>query len=165
MERKKKKKIEIHALITAGKYIIPGDDLDRIAQFAEDWEDKEVTIIYDSTDTRSKRQNAFFHAVVIPATMRILRELGHPKWSSQEYVKEVILKKPFLTVNVGQADEYIRHTSDLNLTEMWKFINQCLVLIADLGGRLNSEEQQKYLDIVEKFKLGEGIDEAIQRDL
>jgi hypothetical protein len=165
MEKKKRKKIELSAFISGGNIIIPPVDEDRINQFILDWEDKEIVITYDASDSRSKKQNGFFHAVIIPATMRILRELGHIKWTEQEYIKEVILKKPFLTVNVGQADEYIRHTSDLTTGEMWKFINQCLVLIADLGGRLTGEEQQKYLDIVDKYKIGEGIDEAVQRDL
>ena len=159
-------KLEIRGLILdSGNINYEKDKFSDYIKFVEAYKGKEITVIFDASDSRSKRQNAFFHGVIIPATQRILREHGHPKWKSQEYVKEAILKKPFLTMNVGEHDEYIRHTSDLKVGEMWKFINQCLVLIADLGGNLRPEEQQKYLDIVEKFKLEDSIDDAIEKNL
>lgn len=158
-------KIEVRGLVINNDIRFSSQSWEEITMFLGLWDGREITVTYDATDSRSKRQNSFFHAVVIPVTQRVLREQGHPKWTSLEYIKEVILKKPFLTVNVGTEDEYVRHTSDLNIGEMWKFINQCLMLIADCGGQLRPEEYQKYLDIVKKYKLEDSIDQAIEKDL
>lgn len=152
--------------VVLGKIVLSDEQKLKVKEITEKLIDGFIFITFDSDiHARSKAQNNFFHGVVIPATMRILREHGHRKWRNQEYVKEAILKKPFLTINAGEIDEYIRHTSALTINEMWKFINQCLVLMADLGGRLTAEEQEQYNSIIAHYGLGDGIDSAIERNL
>jgi hypothetical protein len=158
-------KITMIVKVKDGKTDMTEYEKNQVIKFLDGCNGK-VLITFDSdVNNRSKAQNAFFHVVIVPATMRVLREIGHPNWNHPEYVKEAILKKPFLVVNPCEVDEYVRHTSDLKVHEMWRFINQCLVLIADLGGRLSPNEQSAYTDIVEHFGLGTGIDDAIERNI
>ena len=127
-------------------------------------EGKHVKITYDTSfDSRSAQQNRFFHSTILPAFMRCYTMLGVPGITSLEYVKEVMLKKPYLTVNKGQPDEYVRGTSSLSVGEFWEFCNQCLELLVTIGGGLNERETQEYLQIVERFHLNKAVDDTISR--
>jgi len=125
---------------------------------------KHCKITYDTSfDSRSAQQNRFFHSTILPAFMRCYTMLGVPGITSLEYVKEVMLKKPYLTVNKGQPDEYVRGTSSLSVGEFWEFCNQCLELLVTIGGGLNERETQEYLQIVERFHLNKAVDDTISR--
>lgn len=135
------------------------DTIDELGKFYKEnyLKDVDVTITTD-IDTRSKAQNRFFHGCIMPAVQRILLDMGHPSAASVEYVKEVILKKPYLTVNRGEPDEYIRATSSLAVGEFWEFCNWCVQLIINLGGSLNQTEQAAYMEIIKRYHLEEAMD-------
>jgi len=125
---------------------------------------RDIKMTFDTSfDSRSNLQNRFLHGCILPAFMRCYIMLGVPGITSIEYVKEVMLKKPFLTVNKGQPDEYARGTSSLSVGDFWTFCNQCLELLVTIGGGLNDRETREYLQIVERFHLNKAVDDTIKK--
>jgi len=159
-----KNKLEVTVLaLPDGRYVYNWtDDSSKIKEFISEFADKEITIIYDASTSRSKAQNAFFHAVLIQAIQKTLYLQGMPNSDNREFVKEVVIKKPYLTVNHDTPEEYVRPTSSLSVDEFWDFCNYCIDLLIKIGGRLDEKGQEKYFQIVEKYKLGKFIDEVLK---
>jgi len=155
-----KKKIEINAIcMIDGKFVFNKDSLAEVREFIKSHYPEEITIIFDADRSRSKSQNAFFHAAVLPAIQKALLDAGVKYVEDIEYVKQVIVKKPYLTVNEGFKDEYVRSTADLTVNEFWKFLNYCIELLLNIGGSLSPDQQQQFFKIIKDFKLESTIDE------
>jgi len=159
---KKINKIEFQILSHNGGVIYSPEQVKWINDFLTSWDGEELTVTYEAIKTRTQAQNRFFHGCIMGATQRLLVNLGVPKASNYEYVKEVYLKKPYLTVNHGTPDEYVRPTSSLNAAEFWEFCKFCIELIVRLGGELNQKETEEYQKIVKQYNLEKVIDEAIK---
>ena len=123
---------------------------------------KDVDFVVSSDIGRSGAQNKFFHAVIVPAVAKCLVLVGMPGGDNLEFVKESILKKPYLTVNKDTEFEYVRSTSNLTVNEMWQFINFCIELLVRMGGRLEQKEQDEYMRIVRKYKLEKAMDDYLK---
>lgn len=162
---KKKEKLEISALCIAdGKYLyssIDGDPHARIAAFISSHADKEITVIFDASDSRSKAQNRFYNGCIVPAVQRTLMLSHMPKASDREFVKRKIIEKPYLTVYHDTPDEYQRSTSSLSVNEFWKFCNYGLELLLTLGGELNVEETRQLDDIIKRYHLEKPVDDLL----
>jgi hypothetical protein len=89
-------------------------------------------------DSRSLRQNNFFHGPLIDSFV------DHTGDTDRELLKWR-LKVKFLTVNQGHPRERVRSTSELSVAEMAKFLDQCIVFMIDeLGGALLPEASTDY---------------------
>lgn len=138
-------------------------DLETIEKFLAKNEFKELSIVLN-TDvlSRSEAQNRFFHSVIVPTFQRTLRLLGMPGWQSREFIKEKILKAPFLTVKEFDK-EYVRGTSSLSVREMWQFITSCLQLLTEIGGDLDAAGMVEFQKIVRDYNLEKGMEDAAER--
>jgi len=153
-------KVDIIVKIENNKIIFTENDKKQIKNMIKKCEGKEVHFVLDTnTNTRSTRQNAFFHGVILPAFSKTLGLLGHPQAWDLEYIKEVILKKPFLTVNQGTKYEYVRGTSTLSVGEFWEFLNFCIALLINIGGGLNERESAEFISIADDFGIEITVDE------
>ncbi len=135
---------------------------EKVKEFLEANKGSTIDIRMTAELTRSQAQNKWFHSTLLPAIQTVLLNSGNmPQAQSKEWVKQIIIKKPYLTINPGTTDEYVRSTADLTLNEFWQFCNYTLELLIKLGGELTSIQQEKYIELVKKYKLEKAIDERL----
>ena len=158
------KKLEYMAVIINGKPSSNRATMIKTNDYLNAWEGEELRIKYEVGCSRTAAQNDFFHSCILRAVQRILAQKEMPSVDNEEFVKEIILKKPYLTVNRGTPEEYIRPTSALTTEEFWQFCNWCIDLIVRLGGNLNEREAEEYQKIITQFHLDKAIDESFSRD-
>lgn len=137
-------------------------DLSEVAAFTASLQNAFIIVTVDSDDKRSQLQNRLFHGAILPAIQQTLLYIGMPGAEDRGFIREVILKKPFLTVNHGTEQEYIKSTAELTTLEFWRFCNNCLALLAYYGGDLDAEGQRLYKEIVYRYGLSKSIDEAVK---
>lgn len=159
---KRKTKLEIECLCSINGILLYKDgDKEKEMEFVSSWGDERIIVTYEANFTRSKAQNRFFHGCIVPAVQRCMSMLGLEKAHSREYIKEVILKKPLLSANIGQDDEYIRPTSSLTIEEFWEFCRRCLDILVHFGGNLNEREQHEYDELIKRYHLDKAIEEVM----
>jgi hypothetical protein len=162
---KKKEKLEISALcLSNGGYIFSvsdGDPEKRIAAFISSHADKEITVIFDASYSRSKEQNRFYNGCLVPAIQRVLELKGMPRAYDRDFIKKKIIEKPYLTVYADTPEEYQKSTSSLSVNEFWNFCNYALNLLLSIGGELNDDETDQLNKIVQKFHLEKSVEEYL----
>lgn len=122
-------------------YIKKGCDLKELSDWIAGSKGDEFEIeIKEVKDIRSVQQNSFFHSVLIDAFVR----LGD---TNRQRIKR-ILKEHFLRT-YDENGQYIdaKRTRDLSVDEMRIFIDNCVNLLADYGGYLETNEYNEYLEI------------------
>lgn len=135
----------------------------KLKDFAEKRIGSEVIVKIDTDiNSRSEAQNRFFHGALVRAMSRTLVLAGKDNGHDLEYVKEIILKKPLLTVYAGTEKEFVRGTSSLGVKEFWELCYNCIRLIVYFGGSLEADEQAEYMEIVDAYGLDEAIDEVLR---
>ena len=157
------KKLRYSAYVNdGGSQIISDRNKKNIKDFLSANIDTEIEIEMSSELSRSSAQNRFFHGCIIPAIQRVLIFQNMPGAEDQNFIKEIILKKPYLTINQGLETEYIRGTSSLTVNEFWEFCNHCLNLLLILGGNLNQKESEEYERIIKKYNLEKPLDKIME---
>ena len=160
---KKIEKIKIGALVQSGKLLLSSSGQDMLNKFIADNEDCEISIIYDAERSRSSKQNAFFYGCLLPAIQKALILSGdtNPLLLDKEYVKQKIIKQQFLAVHEGTPDAYVRSTTDLSVKEFMTFCESCMEFLINIGGVIDDNVQNKYLEIIQKFHLQDLFDKKL----
>jgi len=80
-------------------------------------------------EDRSLEQNAYFHAVVVPACMT----LGYTAPEAKATLKAELL--PINTVRKlnGEMTTELTHTSKLGIRKMAKFLDECIIILGTYG--------------------------------
>lgn len=115
-------------------------NFDKINDFVNNSKTEDFSIeIKEVKDKRSVQQNRFFHGALIDAFVR----LGD---TNRQRIKR-ILKEQFLRT-YDDDGQYIdtKRTRDLSVDEMRIFIDNCVNLLADYGGYLETNEYNEYIE-------------------
>ena len=154
--------IEYSAMIENSKIVFTQNVKDTVDAFLYQNNGTEIDVRMSRDSGRSVKQNRLLHGCIIPAIQKCLVLQGMPGSEDVNFIKEIILKKPYLTVNAGTPMEYVRSTSSLSMSEFWEFCQWCLTLLVNIGGSLDQRGQELYLQIVNKYHLNKALDDKLK---
>ena len=89
-------------------------------------------------DTRSLRQNAYFHTVIVKMFQEFLKDQDYEHNSfeaAKGFLKAKMLSETLVNPTTGKVIETrVRGTSELSVEEMTDFIDRCRFWLADFFG-------------------------------
>jgi hypothetical protein len=120
--------LKLNAIISkSGKLMFLDTDL--LRGWLSHYPGKEIQVTFDTRkQSKSTQQLGYLFGHVVPAIA------GYTGYSDEEVYG--ILKKQFLTRNLGEENEYVASLSELDKASTTKFISQCVEFGLNLGAEI-----------------------------